>query len=84
MTKPRGPLPELTAAQQERMLSTSQQTIEAIMRERRALLCELRDAGWSLRMLAQLYGVTHSVIRYWMRVPPRATDPGYPRGEGEG
>ena len=67
MTKPRGPLPALTEAQDLRFAMTDMQSLDNLIQLRRELLLELTEAGWSHRMLAQLYGVTHNTIRYWMR-----------------
>lgn len=69
MTKPRGPLPELTQAQHRAFADTHPSLALALHANRRLLLLELTAAGWSHRMLAELYGVTHNTIRYWMRDP---------------
>lgn len=67
MTKPRGPLPLLTERQNHWYAKTHPLVVAKLIASRRGLLLELTEAGWSHRMLAQLYGVTHNTIRYWMR-----------------
>ena len=69
MTKPRGPLPELAEYQQAMFIESHPNETRRLMTMRRNLLVLLASEGWSHRMLAELYGVAHNTIRYWMRDP---------------